>query len=64
MKMKTKKIVAKRFNVTKNGKILRMSQGARHLRTHKSKQQMRRLSHAKVINPNMKSAIKTFIPYL
>ena len=62
--MKTRKIVAKRFNITKNGKILRRSQGIRHLRTHKSKRQMRKLSQTKVVNANMTAAIKSFVPYL
>jgi large subunit ribosomal protein L35 len=41
-KMKTKKIVAKRFKVTKNGKILRRVQGSRHIRRNKSKTRQRR----------------------
>jgi large subunit ribosomal protein L35 len=64
MKMKTRKIVAKRFNVTKNGKILRRSQGTRHLRSHKSKRQMRSLSQTHVVHKNMKAEIKSFLPYL
>jgi|APIni6443716594_1056825.scaffolds.fasta_scaffold195571_2 large subunit ribosomal protein L35 len=41
-KMKTKKIVAKRFRITKNGKIMRRVQGSRHLRRNKSKTRQRR----------------------
>ncbi|KKS40342.1 MAG: 50S ribosomal protein L35 [Candidatus Gottesmanbacteria bacterium GW2011_GWA2_42_16] len=41
-KMKTKKIVAKRFKVTSTGKLMRGKQNARHLRSHKSKRQLRK----------------------
>jgi large subunit ribosomal protein L35 len=41
-KMKTKKIVAKRFKVTKSGKVLHRVQGARHLRSVKNKARQRR----------------------
>jgi large subunit ribosomal protein L35 len=41
-KMKTKKIVAKRFKVTKTGKLLHRTQGARHIRRNKSKSRQRR----------------------
>lgn len=40
-KLKTKKIVAKRFKVTATGKILRRAQNMRHLRRRKSKRQIR-----------------------
>jgi large subunit ribosomal protein L35 len=41
-KMKTKKIVVKRFKITKTGKIMHRVQGARHLRRNKSKSRQRR----------------------
>lgn len=41
-KMKTKKIVRKRFKVTKTGKLLYRTQGKRHLRRKKSKARQRR----------------------
>ena len=41
-KMKTRKIVSKRFRVTKNGKVMHAVQGARHLRRNKSKPRQRR----------------------
>jgi large subunit ribosomal protein L35 len=41
-KMKTKKIVSKRFRITKNGKILHRTQGMRHIRRNKSKARQRR----------------------
>lgn len=41
-KQKTRKGVAKRFKVTKTGKVLRGRQFGRHLRRKKSKSQKRR----------------------
>lgn len=40
-KIKTRKIVAKRFKVTGTGKILRRAQNMRHLRRRKNKRQIR-----------------------
>jgi ribosomal protein L35 len=42
-KKKIKKSIRNRFEVTKNGKVLRMSSFNRHLRRKKSKKQLRRL---------------------
>jgi len=41
-KMKTRKIVSKRFKITKTGKVMHGVQGARHLRRNKSKPRQRR----------------------
>ena len=41
--MKIKKSVSNRFEVTKTGKVLRMSSFNRHLRRKKSRKQLRRL---------------------
>ena len=61
--MKTKKIVAKRFKITKRGKILRGKQNARHLRSAKSKSQLRRYDVPGLVSPNMQKVIRTFLPY-
>ena len=42
-KLKIRKSVSNRFEVTKTGKVLRMSSFNRHLRRKKSKKQLRRL---------------------
>jgi len=42
-KLKIRKSVRNRFEVTKNGVVLRMSSFNRHLRRKKSKKQLRRL---------------------
>jgi len=41
-KRKTNKVVQKRFKVTKTGKLLHRSKGARHIRRNKSKSRQRR----------------------
>lgn len=42
-KLRIRKSVRNRFEVTKNGKVLRRSAFDRHLRRNKSKKQLRRL---------------------
>ncbi len=42
-KLRIRKSVSNRFEVTKNGKVLRQSSFNRHLRRVKSKKQLRRL---------------------
>jgi ribosomal protein L35 len=46
-KLKIRKSVRNRFEVTKTGKVLRMSSFNRHLRRKKSKKQLRRLKGKK-----------------
>ncbi len=48
-KHKTKKSAAKRFKVTKTGKVLHRSKGLRHLRANKSKRRIRRLKQMKEV---------------
>lgn len=64
-KLKTYKAAAKRFRVTKNGKILRTKVGKSHLRRKKSK----RVKHAlrgnvEVTNAADKKRIMRLAPYL
>ena len=42
-KLKTRKSLIKRFRITKNGKILRRQSFRRHLKSHKSKKQLKNL---------------------
>ena len=46
-KVRTHKGAAKRFKITKNGKVLHRSHYLRHLRHNKSKKQVRRLKTVK-----------------
>lgn len=41
-KIKTRKIVTKRFKITAGGKVMRRTQNMRHLRRRKSAKQIRR----------------------
>lgn len=62
-KMKTKKMVAKRFKVTATGKLMHRVQGARHLRRKKSKVRQRRQDNPKQLAQNFVQNIKSFLPY-
>lgn len=44
LKHKTRKTVVKRFKITSTGKVLRRTQGMRHLRRKKSKKAIRRFA--------------------
>ena len=61
MKMKTRKIVAKRFKITATGKVLARHQNMRHLRRRKSKKAIRRYKRTKVITGTMAKKIKIML---
>lgn len=64
-KMKTHKATAKRFKVTKNGKVLRTKGGKSHLRRKKSKRVKRQFSKMiEVKNAADRRRIKRLAPYL
>ncbi|MDX1612882.1 MAG: 50S ribosomal protein L35 [Candidatus Promineifilaceae bacterium] len=64
-KLKTYKAAAKRFRITKNGKILRMKGGKSHLRRKKSKRVLHKLrQNVEVTNRGNKKRIKRLAPYL
>ncbi len=61
-KVKTKKIVKKRFKITKTGKVMHRSQGARHLRSRKNKARQRRQDAPhQVTNTRIKNKVKRFL---
>lgn len=61
-KVKTKKIVAKRFKVTKKGKLVHRTQGARHLRSVKSKARQRRQDAPKTLkNQKFIRVVKSYL---
>ena len=61
-KVKTKKIVRKRFKLTKNGKVLHRVQGARHLRSKKNKARQRRQDAPhEVTNTKFANMVKQFL---
>ena len=61
-KVKTKKIVRKRFKITKTGKVMHRAQGARHLRSKKNKARQRRQDAPKEITTTkFVTVIKRFL---
>lgn len=60
-KLKTRKIVAKRFKVTSTGKLIRRAQNMRHLRRRKSKKQIRAYKVPKVITGRIAHKIKAML---
>jgi large subunit ribosomal protein L35 len=48
-KVKTRKIVKNRFKITKTGKVMHRTQGARHIRRTKSKARQRRTDKPVVV---------------
>ena len=64
-KMKTHKATAKRFRVTKNGKVLRSQGGKSHLRRKKSTRTKHNFrGMIEVTNTKDKKRIMTLAPYL
>jgi large subunit ribosomal protein L35 len=63
-KLKTKKGVAKRFKLTKRGKIKYKSGGKSHLASSKESERIRKLRKSKTIDEKKeKSFIKSMLPY-
>ena len=60
-KLKTRKIVAKRFKVTASGKIMRRSQNMRHLRRRKSKKQIRAYKVPKEVTGKLAKKIRIML---
>ena len=60
-KIKTKKIAAKRFKLTRNGKLVHRVQGARHIRRRKDKGQQRKQDRQKTLKTNMAKHVKAYL---
>lgn len=63
MKQKTKKAVAKRFKITKTGKVLHRSQYSSHLKFKKSKNRIRRQKEPAQLLGLQAKKIKRLLPY-
>jgi large subunit ribosomal protein L35 len=63
LKLKTHRGAAKRFKITKNGKILRGHSGKRHLMGTKGPNRMRRLKKLTLVNKADARNVKRLIPY-
>lgn len=62
MKLKTKKIAAKRFKITKTGKVMHRVQGGRHIRRNKPKSRQRRQDRpSQLTNVRFVRVIKRFL---
>lgn len=62
-KLKTKKGIAKRFKITKGGKITCKHAGKGHLLSKKSKRRKRNLSQKNVLGHISIKTIKKTLPY-
>jgi len=60
-KQKTKKSAAKRFKLTKSGKLLHRSHYLRHLRSKKGKKRIRRLKTMKRVTGKYEKKIKKML---
>lgn len=60
-KLKTRKIVSKRFKITGSGKIMRRSQNMRHLRRRKSKKTIRGYNVLKEVTGKQASKVKKML---
>ena len=60
-KVKTRKIVTKRFKLSKGGKLMRRKQNRRHLIKAKSKSQKRRLNRNYPVSKKLAKKIRTML---
>ncbi len=63
LKLKTHLGAAKRFKITKNGKVVRSHSGKRHLLGTKGPNRMRRLKKLTLVNKADARNVKRLIPY-
>ena len=63
LKVKTHRGAAKRFKITKNGKILRMHSGKRHFMNTKPANRMRRLKKLARVHQSDVHAVRRMLPY-
>ena len=62
-KLKTKKGVAKRFKITKRGKIKRTKAGRSHILTKKSRNRKRKLKRSTIVSKSFLKTLKRALPY-
>ncbi|MCD4813369.1 50S ribosomal protein L35 [bacterium] len=62
-KLKTKKKAAKRFRVTKNGKVLAKATGRRHLLSDKAPKKLRQMRQTIEVKGRVAQNIKAVMPY-
>ena len=62
-KMKTRRSAAKRYSITKNGKVTYKKQGLRHILTKKPTKRKRKLRKAGTLSPAEVKRAKQLLPY-
>ncbi len=62
-KLKTKKAIAKRFKITRKGKVKSAKASKGHLLTGKSRKRKRALSRKSILGKTAAKKIKTMLPY-
>lgn len=62
-KLKTNKAAAKRFKITKSGKVKKVSAGRRHILTKKPRKVKRRLRRSAYLAPVEAKKIRRLLPY-
>ncbi|MDD5680523.1 MAG: 50S ribosomal protein L35 [Candidatus Omnitrophica bacterium] len=62
-KLKTRKSVAKRFKITKSGKIKRTQAGRSHILTKKSRKRKRQLRRKALVVSGFLRKLKKQLPY-
>ncbi len=62
-KVKTRRGAAKRFSFTARGKIRRKKAYLRHILTHKSTSQKRKLRQQGLVSKSDQAAIRRLLPY-
>ncbi len=62
-KLKTRKAVAKRFKLTKTGKIKRMQAGRSHILTKKARARKRHLRKSTLVSSSFLKRVKRQLPY-
>ncbi len=62
-KLKTRRAIAKRFKVTKTGKILRRRAFKGHLLSHKTRKRKRKLRKSALVSKSEREKIRKLLPY-
>ena len=62
-KMKTKRGAAKRFSLTKKGKVKMKKSRLRHILTSKTRKQKRRLRHSRIASKADTAKLRQLLPY-
>jgi large subunit ribosomal protein L35 len=62
-KLRTNRSAAKRFKVTKTGKVKHKKANLRHLLCSKSRGRKRKLRKAGILNPGDASTMRALLPY-